>query len=243
MADRDTSTRVGERLRSALGLSPATLTIVTIVLAAADWGYTLAGDSFVPGGPLDETAHLMTTLLILWALGPRICKRFMVPALIASIVIDADHMPGQVGASWLTAATPRPYSHSLLTIVIVLALAALWRARRDLVLGVAIGLALHFFRDLAEGDAGVSLLWPVSYHSFQYPHGVYVAIMAVVVMFDAARCAGVDRFNRTAAQQANGEVAFGAARKYSGRGLTQLLSPGLKFLASSAVHFYGRPLD
>ena len=174
-------------------LSPVTLAIAALVLAAADWGYRLAGDGFAPGGPLDETAHLMTTLLILWALGPRICKRFMVPALIASVAIDADHIPGQLGATWLTAGTQRPYTHSLLTIVVVLAIAALWRARRDVVLGVAIGLALHFFRDLAEGDAGVSLLWPVSYHSFQYPHAVYVAIMVVVVMIDAARCAGVDR--------------------------------------------------
>ena len=195
MADGHISRRLGARLRSALVLSPVTLSIAVIVLALADWGYTLAGDSFVPGGPLDETAHLMTTLLILWALGPRIYKRFMVPALIASVAIDADHIPGQLGANWLTAGTPRPYTHSLLTIVIVLAIAGLWRARRDLVLGIAIGLALHFFRDLAEGDAGASLLWPVSYHSFQYPHGVYVAIMAVVVMIDAARCAIGDRAN------------------------------------------------
>ena len=193
MADGQISVRLGARLRSALVLSPATLTFAAIVLAAADWGYSLAGDSFVPGGPLDETAHLMTTLLILWALGPRICKRFMVPALIASVAIDADHIPGQLGATWLTAGTPRPYTHSLLTIVVVLAIAAVWRRRRDLVLGIAIGLALHFFRDLAEGDAGVSLLWPVSYHSFQYPHGVYVAIVVVVVMIDTARCAVGDR--------------------------------------------------
>ena len=185
---------IGARVRRALVLSPVTLAIAALVLAAADWAYRLAGDSFVPGAPLDETAHLMTTLLILWALGPRICKRrFMVPALIASVAIDADHIPGQLGATWLTAGTPRPYTHSLLMIVVVLAIAALWRARRDVVLGVAIGLALHFFRDLAEGGAGVSLLWPVSYHSFQYPHGVYVAIMVGVVMIDAARCAGVDR--------------------------------------------------
>jgi inner membrane protein len=210
MADRWISTRLRARLRTALVLSPVTLTIAAVVLAAADWGYTLAGDSFVPGGPLDETAHLMTTLLILWALGPRICKRFMIPALIASVVIDADHIPGQLGATWLTAGTPRPYTHSLLTIVVVLVIAACWRARRDIVLGVAIGLALHFFRDLAEGDAGVSLLWPLSYHPFQYPHGAYVAIMAVVVMVDVARCAVGDRAGRpvTAAAGRQAEGTF-----------------------------------
>ena len=156
----------------------AALALASALLAAADWAYTMAGDSFFPGGPLDEIAHFFTTLLVLWALGPRVCKRFLVPAHIASVAIDADHIPGQLGINWLTAGTPRPYTHSLLTIAVVLVIAALWRRRRDLALGVAIGLAIHFWRDMAEGDNGVSLLWPVSYHSFQYPHGVYVAVMA-----------------------------------------------------------------
>jgi inner membrane protein len=148
----------------------------------------MTGDGVFPGGPLDETAHLLTTLLVLWTLGPRICKRFLAPALIASVAIDADHVPGRLGVSWLTAGTPRPYTHSLLTMVVVLAIAALWRRRRDLAVGVAIGLAIHFWRDMAEGGNGVSLLWPLSYHAFQYPHGVYLGLMTVVVLIGAARC-------------------------------------------------------
>lgn len=174
---------------SLLTLSPATLALASVLLAAADWAYTIAGDGVFPGGALDEIAHLLTTLLVLWALGPRVCKRFLAPALIASVAIDADHIPGQLGVNWLTAGTPRPYTHSLLSIVVVLALAALWRGRRDLALGVAIGLAIHLWRDMAEGGSGVSLLWPVSYHSFQYPHGVYLGAMALFVLIDAARCA------------------------------------------------------
>ena len=33
-------------------------------------------------------------------------------------------------------------------------------------LGVAIGLAIHFWRDTMEGDSGVSLLWPISITRF-----------------------------------------------------------------------------
>jgi inner membrane protein len=182
-----------------LALSPATLAIATALLAGADWGTRLAGESLFPGGPLDELAHLLTTLIVFWALGSRARARFLVPALVASVAIDLDHVPARLGAGWLTAGTPRPYTHSLLTIVVVVAIAALWRRRRDLWLGVAIGLAIHFWRDMAEGGSGVSLLWPVSYHSFQYPHGVYVAIMAVFVLIDAALCLQRKRWSVVAA--------------------------------------------
>ena len=184
---RTSPRRRGGWRRSLLSLSPATLALAAIALAAADWSYRLAGDSVFPGGPLDELAHLLTTLLVFWALGPRACKRFLVPALVASVAIDLDHVPGELGANWLTAGTPRPYTHSLLTIVVVVVIGLLWRRRRDLLLGVAIGVAIHFWRDLGEGGSGASLLWPVSYHPFQYPHGVYVAVMVVVVLIDAAR--------------------------------------------------------
>jgi membrane-bound metal-dependent hydrolase YbcI (DUF457 family) len=125
--------------------------------------------------------------LVLWALGRTACRRFLIPALIASVAIDLDHVPGQLGAHWLTAGTPRPYTHSLLTIVVVLGVALVGRRRRDVALGIALGLAIHFFRDLSEPGSGVALLWPWSDHSFSLPHGSYVASMALVVLFDASR--------------------------------------------------------
>jgi inner membrane protein len=189
MAHGRTRQRDGRALgRRLLALTPATLTVAVIILAGADWGYRLAGDTLFLGGPLDEVAHLLTTLIVFWAVSSRARERFLVPALIASVAIDLDHIPARLGAEWLTAGTPRPYTHSLLTIVVVLAIAALWRRRRDVLLGVAIGLAIHFWRDMGEGDSGVSLLWPFSYHSFQYPHGVYIAVMAAFVVVDAVRC-------------------------------------------------------
>jgi hypothetical protein len=194
------------RQRSWLALSPATLAVAAILLAGGDWGTRLAGETLIPGGPLDELAHLLTTLLVFWAVGSRARERFLVPALIASVAVDADHVPDRLGAHWLTAGTPRPYTHSLLTIVLLVGIAVLWRRRRDLLLGVAIGLGIHFWRDMGEGASGVSLLWPFSDHSFQYPHGVYVAAMAAFVLVDTALCAerkrAIDRPGQVSATRA-----------------------------------------
>ncbi|MBV9807032.1 MAG: metal-dependent hydrolase [Solirubrobacterales bacterium] len=171
-----------------LSLSPTTLTVALVVLAGADWGTRLAGDTLFPGGPLDELAHVLTTLLVFWALGSRARERFMLPALIASVVIDVDHIPDRFGVEWFTVGTPRPYTHSLLLILVVVALAVAWSRRRDVLLAVAIGLAIHFFRDMGEGDSGVALLWPFTDHAFQYSHGVYVAVMVAFVLIDTGLC-------------------------------------------------------
>lgn len=150
-----------------------------LILLLADWAYRSVGDSVVPGGPLDELAHLMTTLIVLWALGRRACDRFLIPALVASVAIDADHVPAALGHHFLTRGTPRPYTHSLLTLAVVLLAAALWRSRRDVLLGVALGLTIHFWRDMSESGAGVSLAWPLSDHSFMLSHTGYLVAMAV----------------------------------------------------------------
>lgn len=120
----------------------------------------LAGSSFFPGGLLAESAHLLTTLLVVSALVRTASEHLilMVPALIASVAIDIDHVPGYLGADWITAGTPRPYTHSLVTIVVVLVAAALWRRRRTALRGIALGLVIHFWRDLAEPGSGVALL-------------------------------------------------------------------------------------
>ena len=167
--------------------SPSTRCVCAAVLALvlADYTYRLVGNSVLPGGPLDEVAHLMTTLIVVWALGRRISDRLLVPALVASVAIDADHVPGALGYDFLTRGTPRPYTHSLLSIAVVLLAARLWRARRDMLLGVALGLAIHFWRDMSESDAGVSLAWPVSDHSFMLSHAGYLAAMALFAVLAA----------------------------------------------------------
>jgi hypothetical protein len=157
----------------------ARLAGVALVLLLADGGSQLAGDSVFPGGPLDETAHLATMVLVLWALGPRISPRLWFPALIASVVIDADHIPALLGVDWLTVGTPRPYTHSVTTVLVLLALGATAGRRSRVVWrGAALGLSIHLFRDLAEPGSGVALLWPLSDHSFSIAHWLYLMVMA-----------------------------------------------------------------
>jgi len=166
-------------------LSPIQLLACAAILVAADLTYQHTGDSFVPGGPLDETAHLLTALLILQLVPQRWRAPIIVPALIASVAIDLDHVPQYLGYYFFTQGTPRPYTHSLLTIVVLLAAAALSRRHRRVAAGLAIGVVLHLFRDMAEGGgSGVALLWPVSDHAFSYPHATYQALMAGVVAAD-----------------------------------------------------------
>jgi len=167
-------------------LNPAAVAACLLLLLAADWASGRAGGSFMPGGPLDAVAHLLTALLLLQALPPRYRRRFALPSLVASVAIDLDHVPQYLGHDFLTVGTARPYPHSLLTIALLLTAALLVRRRRDLLLGLALGIALHFFRDLAEGSgAAVPLLWPLSDRSFSYPHSTYIALMVCVAAADA----------------------------------------------------------
>ena len=178
--------RLSQRLID--GPSLAELAGLTLVLLAADRLYQGSGPSFLPGGLLDEVAHLATGLLFLWVLSPRLRERLLWPALFSSVAIDLDHIPGYLGDPLLLSDhTKRPYPHSLLTLLVLLAFALWSRRRRDLWLGLALGLAVHFGRDLAESGSGVPLLWPLSKHSFTYPHALYVVIVLAVVAAVAAR--------------------------------------------------------
>jgi inner membrane protein len=176
-----------KRLGEALGrdLPAVAILACAALLFLADWGYQRAGDSFFPGGPLDETAHLLTALLLLQVLPGRLRAGITAPALIGSVAIDLDHVPQYLGDNFFTVGTPRPYTHSLLTLLVLLLFALAARSRRNLFLGLALGVTLHFFRDLAEGTgSGVALLWPVSDHAFSYQHSTYLALMVCVVAAD-----------------------------------------------------------
>ena len=105
-------------------------------------------------------------------------------------------MPQYLGHDFLTRGTPRPYTHSLLTIAVVLMLAVLWRRRRDLFLGIALGLVFHFWRDLSEYGSGVALLWPFSEHSFALSQASYLPLMGAFVLVSAVRCRSRRRVRR-----------------------------------------------
>ena len=162
-------------------VSPLGMLVATVVFVLADVGDQLAGRSRLLAGSFDETAHVLTTLLVLWAFSGRFFDRLLVPALIASVAIDLDHLPGQLGYDWLTKGTPRPYTHSLLSIVVVLLAALCWKHRRDLWFGIALGLAIHFWRDMAEPGSGVALMWPFSDASWSLSHVSYLFVMALAI--------------------------------------------------------------
>jgi hypothetical protein len=138
---------------------------------------------------LDEPAHLATAVIALAALGWWNRTPFAIAALIASVALDLDHLPGYFNASFLSHGTPRPYTHSLTTVVVVVVVALAVKGRwREALLGVAAGTLLHLFRDMGEpGQAGVALFWPVSDAGLRLPYAVYGSTMVVLVIVAAMR--------------------------------------------------------
>lgn len=146
-------------------------------------GCDLIAAVFVPSyggwGVLDETAHAATGLIMLAAVGRVFEGRVVVAVLCASVLIDLDHVPAMLGSTFLTAGTPRPYTHSLATLVLCGLVAVVSRgATQRIALAVVAALCLHFLRDLAEpGGPGVSLLWPLSSRAFTVGYVWYAVVM------------------------------------------------------------------
>ena len=78
-------------------------------------------------GIVDWIGHVATGVVIVALLCPP--RRMAVAIIVFSVVLDVDHLPLELGTDVLTAGTPRPYTHSLLTILVVLVAAGLMRSR------------------------------------------------------------------------------------------------------------------
>ncbi|HEX3240974.1 MAG TPA: metal-dependent hydrolase [Solirubrobacterales bacterium] len=150
-----------------------------------------------PTGPLtyglvDEPAHLATCVVLLLALaaaaGGRLPLPFVGAALIATVAIDLDHVPGLLGSHLITGALPRPYTHSIASIAVLLALAAVLKrgGQRQVALGLAFGISAHLLRDVATGP-GVPLLWPLSEDVARMPYAIYPAALALASLGAALR--------------------------------------------------------
>lgn len=128
---------------------------------------------------MDEAAHLATALLCLWCLWPRAPRGFAVGVAVGGVLIDVDHLPAEAGWDLFTIGTKRPYSHSLLTILIILLLAR-WLAQPDRVVayGVAFGVAAHLLRDMADG--GVPLFWPETAHTVPVSYEIYTVLLVAM---------------------------------------------------------------
>lgn len=136
-----------------------------ILLAGVVCGFDAANRMLHYGAlsaaPLDEVAHLGTAALGLLVLArfTGLPRRFYVAALIASVAIDLDHIPDYLGL--LPDQNGRPFTHSLVTVVVFAGIAAISRRHRAVLAGIVAGLLLHFARDIVEGPPGVRMLWPL----------------------------------------------------------------------------------
>jgi inner membrane protein len=156
--------------------------VLDLVQNARDWSVPVSG-------LLDEPAHLVTAALLLAAAPRRPLPRFAAWALAGSVAIDADHVPLYLGVMPTAVPDGRPVTHSLLTAALLLTGAGLARGRvRTALGGLALGVCLHFVRDVATGGTGVALLWPFDPHSdVRVPYGVYLGVLVAAAAVSARR--------------------------------------------------------
>ncbi|MET3807689.1 inner membrane protein [Nakamurella sp. UYEF19] len=153
--------------------------VLVLLIVALDLAQNARRWSVPISGLLDEPAHLSTSALVLLAIaGPRWLQRnpfATFSALIASMAVDIDHIPLYAGLPHI-ADGGRPYSHSLFTVGVLAVIALLVRGRRALVGGLAIGVLLHFVRDISTGP-GLILLWPFDFETVRLPYELYLWVL------------------------------------------------------------------
>lgn len=141
-------------------------------------------------GLLDEPGHVSTAALVLLAVvgGRRLAAApaFTLTALVMSMAIDVDHVPLYAGVPGVADIGNRPYSHSLATVVVLLVLWLVTGRRWVMLAGAAVGVGLHFVRDVATGP-GLQLWWPVSDVDVRLPYRWYLAAVVVLGLVAAAR--------------------------------------------------------
>jgi membrane-bound metal-dependent hydrolase YbcI (DUF457 family) len=170
------------------------------------WALTGFSTGSLAYGLIDEPAHLATCVLALLALragGVRLSPAFCAAALVASVAIDVDHLPGYLGWDGLIGAAPRPYSHGLLTVAAFLLFGFLASGRYRLVMfvmfGIAYGIGCHLLRDVATGP-GAAIVLPVADDAVRIPYPLYLGAVAMLAAFTAlGRPLPAARAMRTAA--------------------------------------------
>jgi inner membrane protein len=164
------------------------IVIMDLTIAWHDFG-------FVTRALVDEPCHLATALVVLGAItrvrGRPPKPKFGWTMLACSVLIDLDHLPEEFGSSILTAGTPRPYTHALWVVLVLMAGAVVARRRSRramtpgaastaLILGgAAWGVSAHLLRDVAT--APISLWWPVTKAAVQVPYWCYVLALLVII--------------------------------------------------------------
>jgi membrane-bound metal-dependent hydrolase YbcI (DUF457 family) len=172
--------------RPELPLLAAALVVAVLTLDLL-WSLIEGSTGTIAYALIDEPAHLMTCALALLAvlalIDAKPSWRFVAAALVASMAIDLDHLPGYLGSHFLTGSMPRPYTHSLLMVGVLAALGAASRRPhlRQILFGVAFGVAAHLLRDLATGP-GVAFLWPAVDAPIKIPYVLYATILVAAMI-------------------------------------------------------------
>ena len=154
------------------------------MICSLDLLWTLSGISTgsLAYGLIDEPAHLATcmlALLALHAMGVRLSPALCAAALLASVAIDVDHIPGYLSWDGLIGDAPRPYIHSALSVLILLGFGFLAPRRyKPVMFGLALGVSAHLLRDVATGP-GVPLSWPLP-GVVAVPYGAFAVLLLVL---------------------------------------------------------------
>jgi inner membrane protein len=148
---------------------------------------TLVGnDRLLVHAGADELGHAFTALA--WIVTARSVGLNVMPtaALMGAVAIDVDHVPLLLGVFESPPGTTRPFSHSLLTVALLVGIAVLDQGRRRVWVSAAYGVGSHLFRDLARGH--LLLFWPVSARPIALAYQTYYAVtVALILVFALAR--------------------------------------------------------
>jgi membrane-bound metal-dependent hydrolase YbcI (DUF457 family) len=143
-------------------------------------------------GVLDESAHLATSYLFSSLFPVPGQLSFLGGTLAGSVLIDADHLPGEFGWNIITRGSGRPMPHSLPTVGLLLLTALSLRGQwRSLVAGAAFGVTTHLVRDMATG--GVPLRWPYDKRRVRIPYALYLGLLTAAGVAAAREVGWVPR--------------------------------------------------
>lgn len=155
-------------------------------------------------GLADELGHLLTAYVWLGLAEAAGLAVSPLAVLAGGVAIDLDHLPLILRIAHAPAGTSRPVSHSLLTVLVLLALAGADRQRRRVWASLALGVASHLVRDLGTG--AVPLFWPLPSAPIGMPYECYLGLTVVLVLGTAMllrqsrRCRRAGQTIRTCAE-------------------------------------------
>jgi membrane-bound metal-dependent hydrolase YbcI (DUF457 family) len=174
----------------------------------AAFGYIVLADLFLGArkpslalaGALDELAHVATTTLLAAGLRAPGDAPFVIGAVLGSVALDADHVPGVLGHRITGTESERPFTHSWPALALAGLVAARTRGRRGrLARGFACGLASHLFRDFASGQhSGAPFCWPLSRRNVRLPRWCYLGALLAALWTAERRRATLARGSATA---------------------------------------------